>query len=93
MDTGSATPVVNSCSVNRPESVLQLARKFAEASAAQDNRIFATNRKVREAGKSRSGPTTPIHQRITFSTLISFPIFLISVVIDYTNHYESSPSS
>uniref|UniRef100_A0A0N5AQW3 Uncharacterized protein n=1 Tax=Syphacia muris TaxID=451379 RepID=A0A0N5AQW3_9BILA len=55
-DTGISTPIVNAKSINRPESVLQLARKFAEASAAQDNRLFGSNRRVRsvEAGSHQN---------------------------------------
>ncbi|MCP9258908.1 Smoothelin [Dirofilaria immitis] len=34
-DTGVRRPIVREQSINRPESVIQLARKFAEASAAQ----------------------------------------------------------
>ncbi|VDN29311.1 unnamed protein product [Gongylonema pulchrum] len=69
-DTGKRRPIIREQSINRPESVLQLARKFAEASAAQDKRIHISNRKLAVNGgqnltiattaTSCSGPTSPV---------------------------------
>lgn len=68
-DTGIRRPIVREQSINRPESVLQLARKFAEASAAQDKRIYISNQKLLANGQnptttsySRSGPNSPVRK-------------------------------
>lgn len=56
--------------MSRPESVLQLARKFGEISAAQENDIHKSRLSLKLGGKenltkptlilSKSGPPTPI---------------------------------
>ncbi|KAM3724165.1 Smoothelin [Dirofilaria immitis] len=51
-DTGVRRPIVREQSINRPESVIQLARKFAEASAAQDKRIYVSNQKLLANGQN-----------------------------------------
>uniref|UniRef100_A0A0M3KDT8 Amidase domain-containing protein n=1 Tax=Anisakis simplex TaxID=6269 RepID=A0A0M3KDT8_ANISI len=62
-------------SINRPESVLQLARKFAEASAVQNNKLFASTQKAAALFsegtllKSFSGPTTPVRRLVGGGTL------------------------
>ncbi|MFH4976424.1 hypothetical protein AB6A40_003133 [Gnathostoma spinigerum] len=65
-DTGVATPIMNGHSINRPESVVELARKFSAAAAAQNNRLFYMNQRCH---KSNSGPSTPIHRRMSFTDL------------------------
>ncbi|KIH54881.1 hypothetical protein ANCDUO_14970 [Ancylostoma duodenale] len=53
----------------RPESVMQLARKFGEISAAQQNDVHRSrnslmdgkeNARTTTIGQSRSGPCTPV---------------------------------
>ncbi|VDN90270.1 unnamed protein product [Brugia pahangi] len=57
-DTGIRRPIVREQSINRPESVIQLARKFAEASAAQDKRIYISNQKLLASGQNLVPTTT-----------------------------------
>ncbi|CAG9534672.1 unnamed protein product [Cercopithifilaria johnstoni] len=51
-DTGIRRPIICEQSINRPESVIQLARKFAEASAVQDKRIYISNQKLLANGEN-----------------------------------------
>uniref|UniRef100_A0A1I8AVL9 Calponin-homology (CH) domain-containing protein n=1 Tax=Steinernema glaseri TaxID=37863 RepID=A0A1I8AVL9_9BILA len=62
VDSGKRTPKFDVRAINRPESVLQLARRYAAASAQQEVQRHRTRSGVRAT--SSSGPSTPVRDSI-----------------------------